>query len=245
MTRHFHRLKIIFAGLIVAAICCLPTEAESAVRIAVLDSGATAHVDRALSFTSYAGSEDPLNHGTHIAGLIREKNPGALIYMLQVCENEAGRLKPSKDAIVRAIDWAVKNDIDVVNMSLVTKYSQAVDRAITRAATEHGIIFVAAAGNKSLSSHFTANANGFITKRKKAVRPAFPASNPHVIAVGAVDHGGKVAKYSHELCDVYTNGEILGQEGSSFSAARITGKISRILGRRTVRNKELLISYLK
>ena len=95
------------------------------IHIAIIDSGATGYVDFGKSFTSFPANSDPLNHGTYIAKLIRSANPHAQITMLQVCTKERGQLKPSRSAILKAIQWAVDNDIDVVNMSLVVKYDQA------------------------------------------------------------------------------------------------------------------------
>jgi minor extracellular protease Epr len=219
--------------------------AVAEVRIAVIDSGARGHVDAAISFTSYAGDSDPLNHGTEIAKLIRQENPDAVIYMLQVCENRDGRFKPSKAAVLQAIRWAVENQIDVVNMSLVVKYSKEIDAAVTEAAVKHGIIFVAAAGNKGLSSHFSADSDGFIRKQSKAVAPAFPSSNSNVISVGGLDERGQIASYSHKLCDIYDNGKILGQEGSSFACARVTAKVARILARSPQATKSALLMTLQ
>lgn len=232
-------------GLTAFVLAAWHATAAADVRIAVIDSGARAHVDAAISFTGYAGNQDPLNHGTEIAGLIRQANPGATIYMLQVCENRDGRFKPSKPAILQAIRWAVENDIDVVNMSLVVQYSKEIDEAVTEAAVKHGIVFVAAAGNKNLSNHFATDSDGFVRRRTKAVAPAFPSSNPHVISVGGLDENGQIASYSDKLCDIYDNGKILGQEGSSFAAARITGKVARVLARSPQAAKSALLMALQ
>ena len=53
-----------FAAILIAGIFC--SEASAGVRIAVIDSGARGYVDAAISFTSYSGYQDPLNHGTEI-----------------------------------------------------------------------------------------------------------------------------------------------------------------------------------
>ena len=77
--------------------------------------------------------------------------------MLQVCDKVDGVLIPSKDAVLEAISWSVAHHVDIVNMSLVIRYDKEIAQAIEAAARDHGIIFVAAVGNKSLASRFAAH----------------------------------------------------------------------------------------
>lgn len=228
MEKHFRKIKILrllVGGIILTAFPIIVHADE--VRIAIIDSGAKAYVDEAVSFTALSATEDPLNHGTQIAKLIRQGNPEAKIVMLQVCEKVNGEYKPSQAAVQKAIDWIVQNNIDVVNMSLVMRFNRDIENSITNASTSHGIVFVAAAGNRTLASHFAADQNGYITKSSKIIKPAFPASVPSVIAVGGLDDRGQIAPYSDKTCDIYDYGKILGHEGSSFACARVTGKIAK------------------
>ena len=217
------------------------------VKIAVIDSGTTGPVDFKKSFTSLRADEDPLNHGTQVAHLIRQNNPSAKIHMLQVCEISDGKAKPSRDAILKAIAWAVENHMDIVNLSLVLKYDERIEKAITDAATSHGILFVAAAGNRTIASRFAADEKGYVHKVQRTVKPAFPASDPHVIAVGGLDESGNIAKYSDKTCDIYEKGSILGQEGSSFACARVTGRIAQALsaGQIPASTKQAVLAFLK
>ena len=216
------------------------------IKVAIFDSGATAYVNRGVSFTDIAANKDPLNHGTEIARLVRQGNPMAEIIMVQVCENVNGNFEPSQAAILKAIEWVVQNKINIVNLSLVTKYNNEIEKAITDASTSHGVIFVAAAGNKTIASHFATDKNGYIRKVSKVVKPGFPASNKHVVAVGAVDYDGQIASYSDKTCDIYENGKVLGQEGTSFSCARITAKAIKALSKHSsINTKEELLTYLK
>ena len=165
--------------------------------------------------------------------------------MLQVCEKVDGSFKPSRDAILRAIQWVIANNIDVVNMSLVTKYSSNIDEAVTDAAVNHGIVFVAAAGNRGLNNHFAVDSDGFVRRSKGKSAPAFPSSNPYVISVGGLDSSGQIAHYSDKSADLYADGKILGQEGSSFASARIAGQIAGILQGQPRLPKDVLLSYLR
>ncbi len=246
MERRFRKIKILrllLCGLFLAAFPVI-AQAEM-VRIAIIDSGAKAYVNEALSFTALSATEDPLSHGTQIAKLIRQGNPEARIFMLQVCEKVNGEYRPSQAAVQKAIDWIVQNDIDIVNMSLVMRFNREIENSITNASTSHGIVFVAAAGNRTLASHFAANPNGYITKSSKTIKPAFPASVPSVIAVGGLDDRGRIASYSDKTCDVYAYGKILGQEGSSFACARVTGKIAKLFPILHSRDKISLLTSIQ
>lgn len=198
-------------------------------KIAIIDSGAKDHVDQVLSFTSIPGDHDPLNHGTYVAQLIRQGYPQAHLIMLQVCEKRQGRYLPSREAIFQAIQWCIKNNIQLVNMSLVTRYDSQIEKIITNASTSHGLVFVAAAGNKTIASRFASDGRGFIRRKQSLTKPAFPASSQHVISVGAVDMFGEITDYSDQTCDLYDDGKIIGQEGTSFASARITAKVASLL----------------
>lgn len=216
------------------------------IKVAVFDSGATAYVDAGVSFTSIPANKDPLNHGTEIARLVRQGNPDAEIHMVQVCEKVKDSFEPSREAILKGIRWAVDNNINIVNLSLVMKYDPAIEKAITEASTSHGVLFFAAAGNKTIASRFAADQSGYICKVTKAVKPGFPASSPHVVSVGALDEGGQIASYSDKDCDMYENGKILGQEGTSFACARATSEAVGILSNHPAAgSKEVLLTYLK
>ena len=215
------------------------------VKIAIIDSGATAYVDRAISFTSIPANSDPLHHGTVVSELIRQGAPDATLYMLQVCEKIDGNFKPSNKAVKEAIEWAIVHQVNVVNMSLVIDYDTDIDNLITKASTQNGILFVAAAGNDSMKSRFAMSPEGFVTKSSTESIASFPASNPHVISVGGINRDGKLASYSNKGNDIYADGKVAGEEGSSFSCARISGKVAEILKSYQVSNKNLILAYLK
>ena len=213
------------------------------IHVAIIDSGARGYADEGVSFTSYSAVKDPLDHGTQIAKLIRQGNPTVRIHMLQVCDKIDGVLKPSRNAILQAVKWCIENKMDIVNMSLVINYDREIEELINNAATSHGILFIAAAGNRTINSHFAADQDGFMHRASK-LSSTFPAFNPHVIAVGGLNERGKIAGYSNKICDIYEKGKILGQEGSSFACARITSRVARILSVYPLSTKEEILSYL-
>lgn len=233
--------------VMLAGVCIvLSPQAASAenVKIAIIDSGTKGYVDLSISFTSFEPTQDPLHHGTKIAKLIRAKSPDAHITMLQVCERINGVLKPSREAVLEAIKWSIENDIDIVNLSLVTNFDEQLQMAIEDAAINHGILFVAAAGNQSITSRFEAGEDGFMRRIHKRPPPAFPSSSEHVISVGAEDANGQIANYSTDNADIYTYGRIFKQRGTSFACARITSKIANILKKYDPpRNPTTVLSY--
>ena len=117
--------------------------------------------------TTYAGAYDASTHG----GTFRigpGTAPLADVYGLRVfgC---AG----STNVTVDAIDWAVDNEMDVINMSLGSSFGRATDPssvASTNAALA-GVIVVASAGNSGASQYITGS----------------PAAGTGAISVAAVD----------------------------------------------------------
>ena len=214
-------------------------------RIALLDSGATGYVDRVISFTSLAADQDPLNHGTIVAKLVRQGNPHAKIFMLQVCENIDGQWKPSPRAVIAALQWVIQNNIDIVNLSLVLGKNPKIDALIKEATLQHGTIFVAAAGNPTLNSHFAFDTKGLVYRasRSRDVSTAFPSSNPYVISVGSLKTRGKQSSQK-KVCDIYANGKAGRQEGSSFACARITARIIELFSTFPDHRKENILAAL-
>ncbi len=156
------------------------------VNIAILDTGIDyTHPDLDMNYSGGdnfvsldVNNHDPLDdsynsHGTHVAGVISAEldgagvvgvAPDASIYAVKVLD---GAGFGSISSIVAGIDWAIANQMDIVNMSMgITTYSQLLADACEAADTA-GILVVAAAGN---------NYGGAVL---------YPAAFPSVIAVGA------------------------------------------------------------
>lgn len=127
------------------------------------------------------GDDDPFDdsynsHGTHVAGIIAaEKNgvgvvgmaPEADIYAVKVLDGGGFGLL---DWIIAGIEWAVSNNVDIINMSLSGPERQSFRDACEQAGGE-GILVVAAGGN-SLAG------GGPVS---------YPAAYDSVIAVTATD----------------------------------------------------------
>jgi len=122
------------------------------VRIAIIDSGVHAahpHVRSvAGGITISEQGEHPdyadrLGHGTAVAAVIREKAPEAELFAVRIF---ADRLAASVATLVRALDWASRSRMHLVNLSLGTtrpEHETALRGALHRAAAS-GVRVVAA-----------------------------------------------------------------------------------------------------
>jgi subtilisin family serine protease len=96
--------------------------------------------------TTYQGPYDQVTHSTHAFAIGPGVAPLADLYAVRVfgCNG-------STDVIVEALEWAVDNDMDVVNMSLGAAFGtpDSADAVASDAAVTAGVTVVAAAGNDS------------------------------------------------------------------------------------------------
>lgn len=173
---------------------------------------------------------DDNGHGTHVAGTVAATGNNstgiagldwaAKIMPIKVLDS-AG--KGSEMSVYNGIIYAVDHGAKVINLSLgFNGYSTLVASAVAYA-YDHGVTIVAAGGN---------NAGDSII---------FPASLPHVIAVGSVNEDGSHAFYSNSgiALDVVAPGTNifstnLGgptyKTGTSMSTAEVTGLVSLLKG---------------
>lgn len=124
------------------------------VKVGIIDSGVNPshpHVGGVVGGTRIKSSEadstkdylDYIGHGTAVAGAICEKAPEALLYAVKVFDRA---LTTNIEAIIKAIDWCIENQIEVINLSLGTvnvEHRDVIETAIARAA-EKGAVLVAA-----------------------------------------------------------------------------------------------------
>lgn len=133
------------------------------------------------SRTFMAGKQavEAQRHGTAIAeilvGVGRLKN--VKLYNASVVSEDKGGVQYSGvEPILKALDWMVRSDVRVVNISLAGPYNRTLDRGIQRA-TDKGLIIVAAVGNNGAQSS-----------------PLYPAALEGVIAATAVDSDAHIYK---------------------------------------------------
>jgi subtilisin len=163
-----------------------PQSGGAVVKVAILDSGIDLdHPDLAVAgdvtfVDGTTSGDDDNGHGTMVAGVVAavigegvlgEGAPAIVIYAVKVT-NEYGWIWWSN--VIKGIDWAWKNDIQVVNMSFggPNEPPNTVYNAIKRAHRK-GVILVAGAGNRG---HLGLEDSVY-----------YPAHYDEVIAVGATD----------------------------------------------------------
>jgi hypothetical protein len=126
-------------------------------------------------------------HGTSVASILigetdtyRGLLPKAELYAASVFFNApTGGEKATTENLVQALDWMVKNEVKVINMSLAGP-SNAVLNAAIKNAQAHGAIIVAAVGNDG-----------------PAAKPLYPAAYPDVIAVTAVNNRNNIYRLAN------------------------------------------------
>lgn len=215
------------------------------VKIAVIDSGIDVHDD--LNTKGWVDFSDKVNgykpvdnngHGTEVAGVIGARLNGsgirgiasqAELYSVKVLNKKN---TASVSLIIKALDWCIQNDIDIINMSFGTDcYSEILEDKIKQA-YNHGILMVAAAGNEG--------------------NIQYPAKFPEVISVGSVNQKLEAADSMKTLepVDLVAPGEAaqtlgyLGSyeivDGTSIASAHVTGVAALLKGKyKKLTNQEL------
>ncbi|WNQ09361.1 S8 family peptidase [Paenibacillus aurantius] len=205
------------------------------VRVAVLDTGIAPHPDLKVagSFNTIGSGPvvDDNGHGTHVAGTIGALNnsigvvgaaPRVKLYAVKAFDRNGSAYMSD---IIEGIDWCIRNNIQVINMSFGDPtYSESL-RDIIRQAYKKGIIMVASAGNDG--------------PRNQDLN--YPARFPETIAVAASDSRGRIASFSSrgagvdiaapgaEICSTYPGGTYAKLDGTSMAAPHVSGTAALLL----------------
>jgi minor extracellular protease Epr len=206
------------------------------IKIAVVDSGIdSTHQDLSIaggeSFVPYTTSyHDDNGHGTHVAGIIGALNNeigtvgsayDSSLYAVKVLDSEGfGYLSE----IIAGIDWAISNDMDIINLSLGTQTTSTALKSIVDRAYQNGIIVVASSGNFGSSETID--------------NVAYPARYESVIAVGAVDTNLRVTDFSssgkelevaapgQSIFSTFVGNTYKKMSGTSMAAPYVTGNLA-------------------
>jgi subtilisin family serine protease len=205
-----------------------------------LDDDHNGHIDDVNGWDFYNNDKDPADdhwHGTFTMGIAAARGNNGLgisgvtwlarIMPLKVC-GDAGC---PTSFCVAAIDYAVQEGADVINVSLGGgAYSQSEKDAIDRA-NAAGVLLVASAGNSGSNNDLS---------------PTYPASytSPNIISVAAMNRIGLMSSFSNygaASVDLGAPGEnILSTttalqkygfaDGTSFAAPFVTGAVAYLYG---------------
>ncbi|SES10327.1 fervidolysin. Serine peptidase. MEROPS family S08A [Gracilibacillus ureilyticus] len=125
--------------------------------------------------------------------------------------------------IVEAIDYAIEQNVDVLNLSFGSPDFSNIEYNAIQRAVDNGIIVVASAGNNGNSEYM------------------YPASYHNVISVGSIDQYNNLSNFStyndkvdivapgEEIVTTTKNNQYTYQNGTSFSAPIVSGIIASII----------------
>jgi subtilisin family serine protease len=207
------------------------------VKVAVIDSGIdVSHPELAGSvvaqFDALGSADPPHIHGTGIASIIAAHDrlvgvaPAASILAARAFSAAGTAEESTTFSVVRSIDWAISQGARVINMSFAGPFDPQIEQALARA-HQKNIILVAAAGNAGPTSP-----------------PLFPASDPDVIAVTAVDSQEKLFQGANRGSNIAVaapgvsiliaapgESHYWSMTGTSFAAAHVSGLAALALER--------------
>ncbi len=209
------------------------------IKVAVIDSGKSEHFETvdatagAKNFSSSPFLEDKNGHATACAGIIaaRKNNAGiigvapkAKLYFGKAMD-DSGAGSPA--ALVKAIRWAIQQQVDIMSISAGMFFDFKPLRKIIQKAYRQNIIICAAVGNSGSRNYDV----------------AFPARYPEVIGVAAYNQKHKVARFSSRGTnvsfampgvDIYScalNNQFGKLSGSSFACPIMAGICALILSK--------------
>ncbi|WP_397536802.1 S8 family serine peptidase [Rummeliibacillus pycnus] len=212
------------------------------VKVATFDTG-VANIPALANVKKYSFVEDdpatpddessPLDtdgHGTAVAGIIAGQvskpladgylvglAPDVELYSVKVFDPTGAKM----ETILKAVEWAIENNIDIINMSLGTEQDDPILYQAIKKANTAGITMVAAAGNEG-------NAHDV----------DYPAKYSEVIAVSSIDNAkmlwkksntGSQVEYTAPGVNIYTlspTRSYVQMSGTSMSAPHVTGMIA-------------------
>lgn len=171
--------------------------------------------DKYCNYYSNNDTSDSHGHGTRVARVITALAPEATIMPVRIVHDNSVDIGGGHSSkLVSAINYAVENGADVINMSIsgyvrTAELQEAIDNA-----NAAGCIVIAGAGNDG----------------NAALK--YPAACQNVIGVGATDWYGYLASYSqrNRSVDVCAPGYVgeNGSTGTSFSAAFVSGTVAAL-----------------
>lgn len=197
--------------------------------------------------------EDYLGHGTHVCGTIAGNGhilgvaPKAKLLVLKVLDKNGNG---NMIAVTNAINYAVKQKVDIISLSLgcpssIPQLKTAIERAIAK-----NILVVCACGNSGDNLPYT-------------VEIDYPAYYNEVISVGAVDNTKTNAEFSNSnkeidlvapgvnIVSTHLNNGYAKLDGTSMATPHVTGALALLKQQttyefgRVLSEKELYAQLIK
>lgn len=165
---------------------------------------------------------DVAGHGTACAGIVRSLAPDCEITSIRVL---GGNLQGNGEALLTALEWAVRERFPLINISLSTRREQLKERLhdLADEAWFAGVTLVSAAHNSPVDSYPWRFPSVVSVGAHAVPDPEHVESNPRP-PVDFFAHGVDVPA-------PWTGGATRRVSGNSFAAPHITGLCARILER--------------
>jgi hypothetical protein len=260
--------KLDLAPLDLAFVDCLrhyyaapDDHAGGGVRVAVVDTGIAEHPDlRIDGGINAVPGEKPVDygdngegHGTHVAGIIAARGrppqgvrglaPGISLRSYRVFGQGSGNA--SNYAIAKAIEAAVADECDLINLSLGGGSIDPVVQEAIQDARAKGTVVIAAAGNDDRQPvSFPASESLVIAVSAFGRKKLFPPDSTHTDTVGKPfgnpDNAVFIAKFSNLGPEIDLTGPGVGvistvpggyapMDGTSMACPAVTGVAARLL----------------
>ena len=196
--------------------------------IAVLDTGCDVKheylKDNIVEIKSFIDRSNDVTdrngHGTHVSGICKSVAPKVSLHIYKVLGDDG-----SGDTwhIVRAIEHAIEQKVDVINMSLGGNGVMPVMEKVIQKAVDNGISVVCASGNDARGD------NG----NKDEIN--YPAYYRECISVGSVTKSNIASKFSNsndnvdvvaygsDICSCYPNNKYATCSGTSQATPMVSG----------------------
>lgn len=242
-------------GACASGTCDVPKNVRNP-RVWIIDTGIADHpdlnIDRTRAFSSVGeGGFDANGHGTHVAGTIAAKNdgtgvvgvaPGAIVVPVQVISHDN---QGSISTIVAGVNYVLSQRLIcartigcepqkwVVNMSLMTPASKALDRAVLNA-SRLGVRFAIAAGNLTeyAGQYSPARVNGTnIFTVSASCGPSSPQCIDKDYIASFSNFGNPPVDYAapgDEVLSTYLSGSYEIGAGTSMATPHVAGLMARL-----------------
>lgn len=194
--------------------------------IAILDTGCAYESLTEINFVggnSYADDEN--GHGTAIASIIKDIAPRSNLFIAKIADKNGNAYASD---IIAGIDWAVKNNVDIITLNVYSRIGKEDLCPVTLAienAVKKGVVCVLPAGNsgedvKNFQPSNSENAIVVMSCNSKSEPSFFSNWGGDIFALG---EGIATESIKNPRIGEEMGNERVKVDGTSFASAEVTG----------------------